>query len=481
MEQVAPITNSPSVNSALVVTLDSPIHPALQRILEQAGWQTVSCFSLEEFFALKDKSQWLLVVVSCNKDSASLIKVLHNLQPAVSSERTFVVVITEQPSTGDAILCMQNGAMEYLSWPVIPSQLLESADRARRFAFFAALNPQNKNASHSQSNEIAGEVSQNHYVLIGSSAAMLELSKQIFRIARSPGLRVFITGETGTGKEVVARLIHEISGRSGPFLAINCAATIESLLESELFGHEKGSFTGAHAAKKGLWEMAAGGTLFLDEITETAPTVQAKLLRALQEGSIRRVGSNHEIRVTARVIAASNRDVGRTIKDGSFRNDLYYRLGRELHLPPLRERLEDIPLLVDHFCHRMSGEAVITPEAMEALCSYEWPGNVRELESVIQQILTFSGRFIFREDVLRHLQVTQDQQRKINLSLWSAMNTFKSEDWPTMREIRDWFIFQTYLYFGKESVVARQLGLDIRTVSAIVEAEKRKAACNTTV
>ena len=152
MEQVAPLTNSSSVNNALVVTLDSPIHPALQRILEQAGWQTASCFSLREFLALSEKSQWPLVVVSYNKDSASLIKVLQTLQPAISSERTFVVVIAEQPSTGDAILCMQNGAMEYLSWPIIPSQLLESADRARRLAFFAALNPQDKNNGYSQSN-----------------------------------------------------------------------------------------------------------------------------------------------------------------------------------------------------------------------------------------------------------------------------------------------------------------------------------------
>jgi transcriptional regulator with GAF, ATPase, and Fis domain len=308
-------------------------------------------------------------------------------------------------------------------------------------------------------------------VLIGGSAAMIELSKQLVRIARSDDLRVFVTGETGTGKEVVARLIHEISGRKGQFLAVNCAATVESLLESDLFGHEKGAFTGAHTTKKGLWEEAANGTLFLDEITETSPAVQAKLLRVLQEGTIRRVGSNREIKVSARVIAASNRDLEQAVKDGQFRQDLYYRLGQVLRLPPLRERLEDIPPLVDHFCQRAPKQVVITPEAMDALCTYHWPGNVRELESVIQQVISSSGRFVFREDIMRHVQVEDRQQKKVNLPLWSAMNAFSREGWPTMREVRNWYVGEAFLFFRKESVVARYLGLDVRTVQAILKDE----------
>gem|GEM_PF-1092290 len=481
MQQFASMTAPSPTNNALVVTLDSTIQTALQRILQQTGWHIETCFSVQEFIQRSEQSRWLLVVISYERETESILKILQTLQPEIANERTFVTVIAEQPSTNDAILCTQNGAMDYLTWPIVPSQLLELANRARRLADLAASSEEDKNNGRISNNEVAKEISQNHSVLIGRSATMIELSKQIVRIARSSDLRVFITGETGTGKEVVARLIHEISGRSGPFTPMNCAATVEGLLESELFGHEKGSFTGAHASKKGLWEMAAGGTLFLDEITETSSAVQAKLLRALQEGVIRRVGSTQEIKVTARVIAASNRDIEQTVKAGLFRSDLYYRLGQELHLPPLRERLEDIPLLVDHFCHRISKEVMILPEAMEVLCAYDWPGNVRELESIIQQIITFSGRFIFREDVLRHIHVTQDQQRKINLQLWSVMNTFKSGDWPTMREIRDWFIFQTYLYFGKESAVARHLGLDVRTVSAIVEAEKRKLMCDAAV
>jgi len=250
---------------------------------------------------------------------------------------------------------------------------------------------------------------------------------------------------------------------------VNCAATVESLLESDLFGHEKGAFTGAHAMKKGLWEEAASGTLFLDEITETSPTVQAKLLRVLQEGVIRRVGSNREIKVSARVIAASNRDIEQAVREGTFRRDLYYRLGQVLRLPPLRERLEDIPLLVAHFCQRAAREIIVTDEAMELLCAYEWPGNVRELESVIQQLLTFSGRFVFREDVLRHINVANPQQRKVNLPFWSAMNSLRRDEWPSIRDLRNWYVTQAYLYFGQESVVARYLGMDARTVSTILE------------
>jgi transcriptional regulator with GAF, ATPase, and Fis domain len=171
------------------------------------------------------------------------------------------------------------------------------------------------------------------------------------------------------------------------------------------------------------------------------------------------------------VIAASNRDIEQAVREGAFRRDLYYRLGQVLRLPPLRERLEDIPLLVAHFCQRAEREIVITPEAMEVLCAYEWPGNVRELESVIQQIITFSGRFVFREDVLRHITVPNTQQRKINLPFWSAMNAFGREEWPTIRELRNWYVVQAYLYFGKESVVASYLGLDVRTVSTILDDE----------
>jgi transcriptional regulator with GAF, ATPase, and Fis domain len=304
---------------------------------------------------------------------------------------------------------------------------------------------------------------------------MIELSKRIVRIARTPGMRVFITGETGTGKEVIARMIHEISRCGGTFRAVNCAATVEGLLESDLFGHEKGAFTGAYAMKRGFWEEAAGGTLFLDEITEASLAVQAKLLRALQEGVIRRVGSNQEIPVTARVIAASNKDVKKAIKDGTFREDLYFRLGQALRLPPLRQRRVDIPPLVEHFRSRAPREIIFTEEALDALRNYDWPGNVRELESVIQRIIAFSGRFIFREDVLQHIKTAEtggDTGPESLFEVWDSIQMMKPGEWLTIAELRDWYVQQAFYYMGKESAVARRLGLDIRTVNSILRKEE---------
>ncbi|MGE0128940.1 MAG: sigma 54-interacting transcriptional regulator [Blastocatellales bacterium] len=456
---------------ALIIASDSAIQQTIQLILEQAGWRVEVCHGRNEFRSMADASLWLLIIIVCGPDSGSLQDTLQDLQPLINNEQSFAVVIAEQPSINDAILCTRLGAMDYLAWPVSPGDLLEIAGRIRKLANYAL----SKNPVAFPLSETTAKSRNSERALVGGSAAMINLSKQLVRIARSDDLRVFITGETGTGKEVVARLIHEISGRSGPFLAVNCAATVENLLESDLFGHEKGAFTGASSTKRGLWEEAADGTLFLDEITETSPSVQAKLLRVLQEGVLRRVGSNREIKVTARVIAASNRDLEQAVKEEQFRQDLFYRLGQVLRLPPLRERLEDIPMLVNHFCQRASRQIVITPEAMEALCAYDWPGNVRELESVIQQIVTFSGSFVFREDVLRHIHIEQEEQRKANLPFWSAMKAFEKEEWPTIREFRKWYVSQAYLFFGKELVVARKLGIDVRTVSTILRGDSEQA------
>lgn len=408
-------------NRALIIAFNKVIGISLQRILQQAKWKVELYQDPNKLYSMINNLPWTLVIIVCGSESAPLPEILPGLQPAIASERVSALVLAERPSTGDAMLCLQQGAMDYLAWPSAPTQVLEIAERARRLASYA------RDGRHGARISTREDLSDRRLpsdgrTMIGGSGAMLELSKQIVRVALSPDLRVFITGETGTGKEVVARQIHAVSGRTGPFLEVNCAATVESLLESDLFGHEKGAFTGAHATKKGLWEEAANGTLFLDEITETSPTVQAKLLRVLQEDAIRRVGSNHEIRVTARVVAASNKDVEKAVKEGAFRQDLYYRLGQVLRLPPLRERREDIQLLVDYFCERAAGGTVITPEAVEALCSYDWPGNVRELETVLQQIITFSGRFVFREDVLRHINVGQADGQKTLLPFWSAIH-----------------------------------------------------------
>jgi two-component system NtrC family response regulator len=464
--------NNPTTSRALIVSDDAVMQRVLQRTLWQANWNVEVCGSREDWLSSASQSNWLFIAICVNDDCLRALNILEELQDQISAGRSFVVVIAKRPSIHDAIVCIQLGATDYLAWPVLPAQVIEIAERARRQDQYEL---ENEYRSAVEIN-LAGvkHQKQTERTMIGGSAAMIEFSKQIVRIARTPGMRAFITGETGTGKEVVARTIHEISRCSGPFRAVNCAATVEGLLESDLFGHEKGAFTGAHATKKGFWEEATGGTLFLDEITEASLAVQAKLLRALQEGLIRRVGSNQEIKVTARVIAASNKDVQKAVKDGTFRQDLYYRLGQVLRLPPLRERREDIPPLVDHFRRRAMKETVFTPESLDALCDYDWPGNVRELESVIQRIIAFSGRFVFREDVLRHIKIEEDRDdtaRKSLFAFWDTIHSFKRGDWPTMVELRDWYVQQAYCYLGKESAVARRLGLDVRTVNAILRKE----------
>ena len=226
--------------------------------------------------------------------------------------------------------------------------------------------------------------------LLGQSQVMLNISKEIALIADSYA-RVLITGESGTGKELIARAIHHHSHRKGPFLAVNCAALVDNLLESELFGHERGAFTGAAQRKPGKFELAANGTLFLDEIGEMAQPIQAKLLRVLQEGTFERLGGTQQLTSNARVIAATNRDLLHEIQQNQFREDLFYRLNTlQIHLPPLRERIEDIPLisegLLERIC-RNEGKAImqLTASALRLLQQYDWPGNIRELENILTQ------------------------------------------------------------------------------------------------
>ncbi len=239
--------------------------------------------------------------------------------------------------------------------------------------------------------------------VVGRSEAMLQVYKTAARVAAT-GATVLIEGESGTGKELVARAIHGASPRArGPFVAVDCGAIAEGVLESELFGHARGAFTGAQSARRGLFEEANLGTLFLDEIGDVGPNLQARLLRALQEGTIRQVGTNEPLAVDVRVVAASNRDLAREVRAGRFREDLYYRLDVvNIRLPPLRERREDIPLLAAHFAakHGRPEGAAVSPAARELLTAYDWPGNVRELENVMARALALNPSGVVAPDDL---------------------------------------------------------------------------------
>jgi DNA-binding NtrC family response regulator len=292
-----------------------------------------------------------------------------------------VVLMTAFATVGTAVEAMKLGAYDYIQKPFDGEEIKVLVDRTLEHSRLVK-----ENAALRRMNESNGP-----RPLIGSGPAMQEVKQQIERVARH-NTTVLICGESGTGKEMVARAIHYASDRKdGPMLAVNCAALSENLLESELFGHEKGAFTGADKLRRGRFELADGGTILLDEISEIAPALQAKLLRVLQESAFERVGSSVTQQVDARVIATTNRDLAREVKECRFRQDLYYRLNVvPIVLPPLRERPEDVPELVRHFLHSIAKRESdafrhIEADAVRLLQKYPWPGNVRELQNIIER------------------------------------------------------------------------------------------------
>src|SRR5512143_2059432 len=296
---------------------------------------------------------------------------------------TPVILVTAFGNVDGAVEAIQRGAFDYVSKPYDVDAVQLTAARAleqRRLA---------------EENRALRRQLRDKYRLetaVGRSEAMLQVFKTAARVAASDAT-VLIFGESGTGKELVARAIHQASPRApGPFVPVDCGAIAEGLLESELFGHVRGAFTGAQAARRGLFEEASGGTVFLDEIGDVGPGLQARLLRTLQEGTIRRVGANESIPVDVRVVAATNKDLEAAVKGGRFREDLYYRLNVvTIRIPPLRERREDVPLLAEHFAAKHGrGKGAISPEAREVLQTYDWPGNVRELENVVARALALN-------------------------------------------------------------------------------------------
>ena len=300
-----------------------------------------------------------------------------------TSARTQVVIVTAFGELAKAVEAVREGAFDFLSKPFNAAEFRQVVERALERTTIAPATQEDRGVSALPPG------------LLGRSPAMTSVYKQIAYAAASD-VPVLIIGESGTGKELVARAIHEHSKRAArPFVPINCGALTETLLESELFGHARGSFTGAHADTKGIFQVAHTGTVFLDEIGEMSPALQVKVLRVLQEGEVRSVGTTRPSHVDVRVVAATNVDVEKAIVDGRFRQDLYYRLGVVvIHLPPLRDRRDDIPLLVERFLRAArgkSGKSVEISEAtMETLAAYAWPGNVRELENTIERVVVFS-------------------------------------------------------------------------------------------
>ncbi|MBX3326414.1 MAG: sigma-54-dependent Fis family transcriptional regulator [Nitrospira sp.] len=369
----------------LVVDDEQSLREVLSIMLKRAGYAVTGATDGEEAVELLQKEIFDLVITDLRMPKVDGMEVLKAVKSA--SPETVVLIITAFASADSAVEAMKQGAYDYLTKPFQVDEvqlIIRNALEKRRLTTENML----------LKREMASQSSFAQWV--GQSEAMQKVFEVVRKVADSKS-NVLICGESGTGKELVARAIHYNSARStSPFVAVNCSAVPETLLESELFGHMKGSFTGAIANKAGLFEIANGGTIFLDEIGDTTPTIQVKLLRVIQEREFRRVGGSQDIKVDVRVVAATNKDLEKAVADGSFREDLYYRLDViPIRLPPLRMRTGDIPLLVHHFLERFAKESgkpkpVLSSDAMHVLLGHEWRGNVRELENLIERVVAFS-------------------------------------------------------------------------------------------
>ncbi|HEY5998191.1 MAG TPA: sigma-54 dependent transcriptional regulator [bacterium] len=371
---------------ALVVDDDPATLKALELLLAKAGHEVTAADRGERALALVDEREFDIVVTDLRIGDASGLDVLTRVKQR--SPATSVVVITGFASIESAVEAIKLGAYDYLTKPLFSDKVRIVVKRALERA-----------ALTREVDHLRRELTQ-HFsfeTLVAKSARMQEIFEIIKQTASSDS-NVLITGESGTGKELVARAIHYNSPRrERRFVPVNCGALSRELIEAELFGYVKGAFTGAAKDKGGFLELAAWGTLFLDEIAETTPDFQVKLLRVIQEGEFHKVGSPHPTKADIRILAATNRDLRRGLADGSFREDLFYRLNViSIHLPPLRERREDIPMLVVHFLQkfaakRADGRVVgIAPAALETLIAYPFPGNVRELENAIEYAVAFA-------------------------------------------------------------------------------------------
>jgi two-component system response regulator PilR (NtrC family) len=364
----------------LIVEDDAHLRETLTAFLSRVGYQVAAAHDGREALEVVDKELPDLVLTDIHMSGMGGLELLGEVKARYPE--TIVIIMTAFSSIDTAVEAMRRGAEDYLSKP------LQLADAQMSIA--RALERRSLRSRVTQLETQARERYQFSQI-IGKSPGMQRVFQIIERVAPT-NTTVVVSGRTGTGKELVARALHFNSPRAGkPLVDINCGALPEHLVESELFGHVKGAFTGAGESKKGLFETAHGGTLFLDEVQSLKPDLQAKLLRALQERVIRRVGGRENIEVDVRVVAATNQDIAMAVRRGEFREDLYYRLNVVgIFLPPLRERREDIPLLIEHFLQRYApaGEPRrFSNEAMRLLLGYEWPGNVRELQNAVEYAL----------------------------------------------------------------------------------------------
>jgi len=428
----------------LLVIDDEPyIHCGVEHVFDEGGVRVIGARTAAEGLRLAADELPDVILLDIrlgDRDGLEVFDDLREIDP-----KSLIIFITGHGTTDTAIEAMKRGAHDYLVKPLDSTQLQQVVGQA-----FQISRLMHVPAFVSEGGRSGDQPDQ----LIGRGAAMQTICKEIGRVA-GQDVNVLILGESGTGKELVARAIYHHSRRSlAPFLAINCAAIPESLLESELFGHEKGAFTGADQRRIGKFEQCHGGMLFLDEVGDMAANTQAKILRILEERNFERVGGSETISSNVRILAATNQNLETLIEQGRFRKDLYYRLrGVTIHLPPLRDRKEDIPQLSHHFLFRFNRELgtsiqSIAPEAMERLMQFHWPGNVRELQSVVREsLLRSSGSVLLSEflppELLRD-ESSDDEQADSTLIV--------EEDWQTLSRL-----VETWISQGETDVYRRAL------------------------
>lgn len=439
----------------LVVDDEDEIRKILARILEKEGFEVIEASNGSTALEIVREQRVNIVLADLKMPGMSgmeLLEAIKIIHPEIE-----VIMITGQGTIEDAVECLKKGAYDFITKPFKKVQIIKSISKALENQ---ALLIENK-----QLRELLDGMRQWRKI-IGTSQPMREVMKVVEQVSQSSAT-VLIQGESGTGKELIAEAIHYMSPRRNkPLIKVSCAALPETLLEAELFGFEKGAFTGAVSRKEGRFELADGGTLFLDEVCEMTPSTQVKLLRVLQDGEFERLGGLKTIKVDVRIIAASNSDLSQAVKNKTFREDLFYRLNViTIMLPPLRDRMEDVPLLVEYFIQKYSERnkkaiAGISKQAMDALMRYNWPGNVRELENTIERAVVFcKGEYITVDDLPSHIVSSLGARPFISIPIGVPL-----------KEIEKIVIKEALKYSkGDKSIAAKLLGIAPRTIYRKIE------------
>ena len=447
---------------ALVIDDEAQLRAFVTAALRNDGWETNEADSAERAFELLHEQKWSAVFCDVLLGGADGYSVLRRFKEEMPE--TKVILMTGHGSAAGALDATAFGAYDYLLKPFGLEELRVLSEGLRE---------QLTNGPSRFPASSRGTLYKSDIDLVGRSAVFVEVMKQVGRVATTD-LPVLLTGESGTGKEVVASALHRRSLRAEkPFVAVNCGAIPSELIESELFGHVRGSFTGADRDRRGLWEEASEGTVFLDEITETTPAFQVKLLRAVQEGEIRRVGSNQTQRIDVRVIAASNRDVAQEVAAGRFRKDLFYRLNAvSIVLPPLRERREDILPLAKRFAEQVYSlrpAVKFSPEALVALEEYPWPGNIRELENAVVRAVAMCDGVIRPQDLpelVRNYRVAFLPEEEPGEEDVPPID----DEWPSLTTLEGRYVARVLVRTkGNKQVAARLLEVDRKTLDRMIK------------